>query len=354
MQPERPSIWSHDSNETASGKPGTLQTLNHAACHRSKRFMGADAKYIQKSRRTDYMEFPRCCLACGCKLSTNELEYARSTIGLKDFAYARCGNCGSLVGEGFDRSALYEYRDSTNYAETERKLLRQLKEIFIRLDYREFLGSIKPGDLVVDYGCGSGELSNTLESLGFNNIVAVDLQPERPRNLCASVRYVQLSEVKSLQAKYIFARHVWEHIEDPAAALFDLRSKISSECLVVIEVPNAGSFFRTLMKRRWPGYFAPFHTIIFSKRGLQNLVERSGFQLVTIREKESPIIGSFLAEVGLPRTVARLASAAMFPLQKLVSIVTNTGEAVIVVIRSDDRVQTRSEPECDGGREAYG
>jgi len=25
MPPERPSIWSHDSNETASGKPGTLQ-----------------------------------------------------------------------------------------------------------------------------------------------------------------------------------------------------------------------------------------------------------------------------------------------------------------------------------------
>ena len=24
MQPEKPSIWSHDSNETASGKPGTL------------------------------------------------------------------------------------------------------------------------------------------------------------------------------------------------------------------------------------------------------------------------------------------------------------------------------------------
>ena len=24
MQPTRPSIWSHDSNETASGKPGTL------------------------------------------------------------------------------------------------------------------------------------------------------------------------------------------------------------------------------------------------------------------------------------------------------------------------------------------
>jgi hypothetical protein len=26
MQPERPSIWSHDSNETASRKPGTVQT----------------------------------------------------------------------------------------------------------------------------------------------------------------------------------------------------------------------------------------------------------------------------------------------------------------------------------------
>ena len=27
MQPTRPSIWSHDSNETASGKPGTLQIV---------------------------------------------------------------------------------------------------------------------------------------------------------------------------------------------------------------------------------------------------------------------------------------------------------------------------------------
>lgn len=31
MQPTRPSIWSHDSNETASGKPGTLQPVNRLA-----------------------------------------------------------------------------------------------------------------------------------------------------------------------------------------------------------------------------------------------------------------------------------------------------------------------------------
>jgi schlafen family protein len=31
MQPERPSIWSHDSNETASGKPGTLHTAHDFA-----------------------------------------------------------------------------------------------------------------------------------------------------------------------------------------------------------------------------------------------------------------------------------------------------------------------------------
>ena len=30
MQPKRTSIWSHDSNETASGKPGTLHIPHHA------------------------------------------------------------------------------------------------------------------------------------------------------------------------------------------------------------------------------------------------------------------------------------------------------------------------------------
>ena len=40
MQPERPSIWSHDSNETASGKPGTLQ---FARC-RSIQACGASAR----------------------------------------------------------------------------------------------------------------------------------------------------------------------------------------------------------------------------------------------------------------------------------------------------------------------
>lgn len=29
MQPKRTSIWSHDSNETASGKPGTLHSLHN-------------------------------------------------------------------------------------------------------------------------------------------------------------------------------------------------------------------------------------------------------------------------------------------------------------------------------------
>jgi putative transposase len=32
MQPTRPSIWSHDSNETASGKSGTLHSMGDGYC----------------------------------------------------------------------------------------------------------------------------------------------------------------------------------------------------------------------------------------------------------------------------------------------------------------------------------
>lgn len=281
-------------------------------------------------------KFPKQCLACEKVLSTNDLVYAESTIEPEDFAFSRCENCGSFVGEVADRGTLYKDRDSTNYAEKEIGLLRRLKEVFMRLDYRQFLRSLKPSDLVVDYGCGSGELSNMLDSFGLKNIVAIDLQAERPRNLSPRVRYIPLSNVESMPAKLVFARHVWEHIEDPAAALVDLRNKITQECSVVIEVPNAGSLFRKLMKRRWPGYFAPFHTIIFSKRGLQTLVERNGYVIDYIGEKESPILGFFFSGLGLPKTVARLASAALFPLQKLISTVARSGEAIIVVIRSGD------------------
>lgn len=292
--------------------------------------------FHKKERRT---EFPQKCLACEKVMSTGDREYAESTIGAPDFVFARCGNCGSLVGEMADRSALYQDRDSTNYAEKEISLLHRLKEIFMRLDYRQFLGSIQSSDLVVDYGCGSGELSNMLDSVGLKNIVAIDLQPLRPRNLSPHVQYIPLSKVESLPAKLVFARHVWEHIENPAAALADLRNIITQECSVVIEVPNADSLFRKLMRRRWPGYFAPFHTIIFSKRGLQILVERNGYQVDYIGKKESPILGFFFARLGVPKPIARLVSAALFPLQKLISTVARSGEAIIVVIRSVDSAE---------------
>jgi len=55
---------------------------------------------------------------------------------------------------------------------------------------------------------------------------------------------------------------------------------LKPEGRLVIEVPRLDSVTFRLYRERWPGLQAPQHTVLFERRTLLNLIEKSGLEVV--------------------------------------------------------------------------
>lgn len=279
---------------------------------------------------------PNSCLACEKSfVKETQVFEADMSTGSGKVQFYLCLSCHSLTCEPLDRTGLYEDRNSENYAENISDFLQLLKIYFFKFSYSKMLKEIDKGTVMIDYGCGSGELCNALLNMGFTNVIGVDLQPTRPSSLDSKIKYLSTADFESLQPKksVLFARHVLEHFDDPTYALENMSSRLLVGSLMVIEVPNANSVFRKWMGSRWPGYFAPYHTAVFSKDGLSRIFQKSGLDVLAIREVDSPILGYFLLKNGVPRFLAKVISVGLYPMLQIVSLLWGSKESILLKAR---------------------
>jgi cyclopropane fatty-acyl-phospholipid synthase-like methyltransferase len=81
----------------------------------------------------------------------------------------------------------------------------------------------------------------------------------------------------------ITALDVLEHVPDPLNFLKIVRTKISDDGIVLINVPYAGSAFSKISGKRWHAYLPPEHWMYFNKKSLRRVLEMAGFEVVTFR-----------------------------------------------------------------------
>jgi SAM-dependent methyltransferase len=74
--------------------------------------------------------------------------------------------------------------------------------------------------------------------------------------------------------------HFLEHDYDPVRTLLTAKEVLKPGGRIVIEVPRLDSLTFRLYRERWPGLQAPQHTVLFEKRTLLKLIEKSGMELV--------------------------------------------------------------------------
>lgn len=272
------------------------------------------------------------CLACGAGICRASKLTARNFLKTKHTytSFFKCIDCGSLNSETIDRSQLYNDRDSSNYASGTHKIILFLKSNLLNMSYKRFFKDPhRESPTVLDFGCGGGELSNALSSNGVS-VVACDLQTSRPTSLHENIQYFPLSDVDFSLIDLVIARHVWEHLDEPREVLSSLKEKLPNGARIVLEVPNANSVFRNLLSSRWPGYFAPYHTIIFTKTGMAVMAKDSGFHIVRQGAMEAPIFGSFILQLGAPRNLSRFFGAIGYPFQYIFSKFLGSSESIYI------------------------
>lgn len=258
------------------------------------------------------------CLACGTRGASlwavaTDGEYATTT---DIFRYLRCGACGVLFIDPVPRDRLAEIYPANYYsfASPRESFVQRVKR---RLDGRLFNRLLRrlPGDslAVLDVGGGAGWELSWLRALDprirFTQVVDLDPGAEQAARENGHEYFCGRIETFVSEKKFdlILLLNLIEHVEDPGAVLRKMRDLLAPAGLLLIKTPNTDSLDARLFRHQnWAGYHCPRHWVLFTRKNLSALAEKSGLQVSEFRYTQgAPFWAASVIHRFLPAGITR-------------------------------------------------
>ena len=213
-----------------------------------------------------------------------------------DRAYRRCRDCRTLwIADPPEAGEIDEvYADERYFANPEfssggyhgyKDYLTDREEIEEKFDrVLERAERITAPGRLLDVGAGPGVLLVTAGSRGWQG-VGVDLNPwavETAAELGADVRAGTISDggFDDDEFDLVAMMDVVEHVDEPEAMVAEAARVVRPGGAVAVLTPDAGSIITRLMGSRWPEAQRTDHLVLFSVRGLGELLRRHGLEPV--------------------------------------------------------------------------
>jgi 2-polyprenyl-3-methyl-5-hydroxy-6-metoxy-1,4-benzoquinol methylase len=181
------------------------------------------------------------------------------------FVVWRCGACKSIHAQDDVDLAHYYARYPVFDAALDWKLRTVYGSMLKRL--RE--GGLKPGDKVLDYGCGKGVLVQFLREQGFD-ASGWDRYSEGWTD----------ASVLGQQYDCIVSQDVIEHVDSPHALLSELFGMVKPGGIVSIGTPDAAALDLKNAEDFVHALHLPYHRHILSMAALEKAGEQAGFEVV--------------------------------------------------------------------------
>jgi len=268
------------------------------------------AGYERAVRAVDTALEASTCPVCGC-----DRAHARFEVEGMASPVVVCDRCGLGRFDPMpDPEAVRAYYPDEYYGEPGTKF-QPLIENLVRIvgeRHISFLSrGLAPGARVLDVGCGRGVVLGPLADRGFEvHGVEISAEATRGADPRAEIRIAPRLADAGYDAEFfdtVIIWHVLEHLRDPRAVLEEAHRILRPGGRLIVAVPNLSS-----LQARWtgPAWFhldLPRHLHHFSLRSLEELIERTGFEVdsahhFSLRQNPFGWIQSFLNRVtGLPR-----------------------------------------------------
>lgn len=162
---------------------------------------------------------------------------------------------------------------------------------------RELLACAPIRDLL-EIGCGPGYFLAAAEEAGIANAVGIDLNPAAIELARAAGHRAEVGTIEQLERgrKYdaVAMFDVLEHIADPAAFLASVRAHTREGGVLYLMTPNIRSLLARVSGRRWVSFKIPEHVAYYSPRSIRLLLERAGWNVVSIRATGQYVTLDFL------------------------------------------------------------
>lgn len=184
-------------------------------------------------------------------------------------------------------SKYYDFGGYISHQSDKKTILHSVYNLVKRQMFKTKFGLIKNHskdiNTVLDFGCGTGEFVNYLKSKEINaegiEPNAVAFQKARHKGIKV---YKNILEVeKKFDAITLF--HVLEHVDNYNKTLEELISKLNSDGLLLIAVPNYKSYDAKYYKEKWAAWDVPRHLWHFSKKNISDLAEEHNLELIKIK-----------------------------------------------------------------------
>ena len=165
---------------------------------------------------------------------------------------------------------------------------------------------------LLDVGCGDGSF---LTALDARPAAGLDWSLEavhavRSRGFAAVRGGLEATPFREGAFSVVTMFHYLEHVSPARPSLDAVRRLLSRDGRLVVQVPNADCWQRSLLGGRWAGYDPPRHLIHYTTATLRRTLESSGFEVVrvthaSLRDNPTTLANSLAPSLYPPARAAR-------------------------------------------------
>jgi SAM-dependent methyltransferase len=240
------------------------------------------------------------CIACG---SGNEPYIDRvwdDRYGAPGvFSILKCGSCGQMVTSPLlseqDLPALYSRyypRGDANFDAIKKEADAVLLPDAAKKRHQNGTDNqghylVKPGQKVLDIGCGSCISLLEVRNLG-GEAWGIETDPNVRAiadhfGLTVHIGSIHDNPFPGEEFDLIVLNQVIEHVPDPIALLKLVRGRLRPNGRVILGFPNSGSLNRMISGRKWLNWHIPYHLHHYNKNSFALIVKQAGYDVVSMR-----------------------------------------------------------------------
>lgn len=147
--------------------------------------------------------------------------------------------------------------------------------------------SVRPGEKILDLGCGSGLSLLEAQALG-GEAYGIETDPNIRRIADALGLRIHIGNIydqpfPGVQFDLIVLNQVIEHIPEPENTLEALKNRLKPGGRIILAFPNLNALSRHLAGERWIHWHIPFHLQHFDRSHFEQLAGRLGFKVNKVR-----------------------------------------------------------------------